>query len=99
MRAALIVFIVALSLAPCFGEQADHQPITVSGCMMSMNGTFRLMTPGQTYVLKGHQSSLFSYNGKLIEVTGTVDANAKPAPGIPIVLHITKIHKLADTCH
>jgi len=54
--------------------------------------------PDQTYVLKGHHSALFSYNGKLVEVTGTVDAGNK-SPGIPVVLHVTHLKKLADFCH
>ena len=40
----------------------------------------------------------FSYNGKLVEVTGTVDA-ANKSPGIPVVLHVTHLKKLADFCH
>jgi hypothetical protein len=73
--------------------------VTVSGCVMNMNGRFKLLTHGQTYILKGHQSELFSYNGKLVEVTGTVESHTKTAsPGIPLVLHITSVKKLAETC-
>jgi hypothetical protein len=35
----------------------------------------------------------------LVEVTGTVDAQSKsPSPGIPVVLHISSVKKLADAC-
>jgi hypothetical protein len=98
MRKASIALVVVLFLAECFGQQAGHTNVDVSGCVMNMNGSFRLLTPGQTYVLKGHHSALFSYNGKLVEVTGTVDATDK-SPGIPLVLHVTHLKKLADFCH
>jgi hypothetical protein len=99
MRKAGVVLFAMLILAQCFGQQAGHTTITVSGCLMNMNGRFKLLTPSQTYVLKGHQNSLFSYNGMLVEVTGTVDAQTKsPSPGIPVVLHITSVKKLADSC-
>ena len=98
MRKASIVLVVVLLVAACFGQQAGHTSVTVSGCVMNVNGSFRLLTPDQTYLLKGHNSELFSYNGKLVEVTGTVDAGKK-SPGIPVVLHITHLKKLADFCH
>ncbi len=98
MRKASIVLIVVLFVAACFAQQAGHTTVTVSGCVMNVNGSFRLHTPDHTYVLKGHQNALFSYNGKLVEVTGTVDATNK-SPGIPVVLHVTHLKHLADFCH
>jgi hypothetical protein len=98
MRKAPIVLVFVLFVAECFGQQAGHTTVTVSGCVVNMNGSFRLLTPDQTYVLKGHHSALFSYNGKLVEVTGTVDASNK-SPGIPVILHVTNLKKLADFCH
>ena len=87
MRKACVVLFVMLILTQCFGQQAGHTAIIVSGCLMSMNGRFKRLTPNQTYVLKGHQNSLFSYNGMLVEVAGTVDAQSKStSPGIPVVL-------------
>ena len=65
---------------------------------MNMNGRFKLITQGQTYVLKGHHNELFSYNGTLVEVTGTVEAAKSHTPGMPMILHITSVKKLADTC-
>ena len=99
MRKAYVLLVVLLFLTQCFGEQTSQTTITVSGCVMNTNGTFKLLTPGQTYVLKGHQSALFSYNGKLAEVTGKVDPTQNSSPGIPVVLHVTKLKKLADFCH
>ena len=98
MRKASIVLVVVLLVAACFGQQASPTAVKVSGCVMNVNGSFRLHTPDQTYVLKGHHSELFSYNGKLVEVTGTVTA-ANKSPGIPVVLHVTHLKKLADFCH
>ena len=97
MRKASIILLVMVFLAVCAAQQADHSPITVAGCVMNVNGTFKLLTQDQTYVLKGHHNELFSYGGKLIEVTGTV---SKPShQGVPVVLNVTKLKKLADTCY
>ena len=99
MRKASVVLMLILFLGECFGQQASQEPVTVSGCMMNVNGRFRLLTHGETYILKGHQSELFSYNGKLVEVTGTVESHTKtPSSGVPLVLHITSVKKLAETC-
>ena len=98
MRKAAVVLVVVLFVAECLSQQAGHTTVTVSGCVMNMNGTFRLLTPDQTYVLKGQHSALFSYNGKLVEVTGTVDT-ANKSPGVPVVLHVNHLKKLADFCH
>jgi hypothetical protein len=97
MRKASILFIGILLLAECLGQQADHSTISVAGCVMNVNGSFKLLTQDQTYVLKGHHNELFSYNGKLIEVTGTVGHSSQP--GVPVVLHVTNLKKLADFCH
>ncbi|MDR3746616.1 MAG: hypothetical protein P4M04_00405 [Acidobacteriota bacterium] len=97
MRKASIVLVVVLFAVVCLGQQAGPTTVTVSGCVVNMNGSFKLLTPGQTCVLNGHHSALFSYNGKLVEVTGTVDTPSK-SPGIPVVLHVTHLKKLADFC-
>jgi len=99
MRKVFVLLFVVLLLTQCFGQQTASEPVKLSGCLMNMNGRFRLMTQGHTYVLKGHQSELFSYNGMLVEVTGTVDAHSKSQQaGIPIVFHVTAVKKLAETC-
>ena len=98
MRRASILLIVFVLLAVCVGQQSGHSPITVAGCVMNVNGTFKLLTQDQTYILKGRHNDLFSYGGKMIQVTGTVDANPPSQPG-PVVLHVTKLKKLADSCY
>jgi len=98
MRKASLILIMLVLLAECLAQPADHTPITVAGCVMNVNGTFKLLTRDQTYILKGHHNELFSYGGKLIEVTGTVSSDASSHPG-PVVLHVTKLKKLADTCY
>jgi len=98
MHKACVVLVLAMLVTPCFGQQTRHETVTISGCLMNMNGRFRLLTQGQTYVLKGHQSELFSYNGMLVQVSGTVEAAKSHSPGIPMILHITKVKKLAETC-
>jgi hypothetical protein len=100
MRKACIALVVVLFLAECFGQQPGHSHVTVSGCVMNVNGSFRLLAHDRTYKLQGHHNELFSYNGKLLEVTGTVDPSNESSPqGIPVVLHVTKLKKLADFCH
>jgi hypothetical protein len=91
-------FVLVMLVAQCFGQQTGPETVTISGCLMNMNGRFKLLTQGQTSVLKGHQSELFSYNGMLVEVTGTAEAAKSQSPGMPMILHITRVKKLADTC-
>lgn len=96
MRKACIVLAVLAFVALGAGAQSSH--VTVAGCVLNANGSFRLMTKTHTYILKGHKSELFGYNGKLVEITGTEDAPQSSAPGVPTVLHVSKIKKLADYC-
>jgi hypothetical protein len=97
MRKASIAFVVLLFLVQWAGAQSSHS-LTVSGCVLNANGSFRLLTKTHTYILKGHNSELFGYNGKLVQITGTEDTPQSKAEGVPIVLHISKIKKLADFC-
>jgi len=96
MRKASIALLILAFLALCASAQTNH--VTIAGCVLSANGSFRLMTKTHTYILKGHKSELFGYNGKLVEITGTEDTPQSTAQGVPIVLHISKIKKLADFC-
>ena len=96
MRKAAIALIVLLSLMPCAVGETNH--VTVAGCVLNANGSFRLMTKTHTYILKGHQNALFGFNGKMVEITGTEDAPQSTAQGVPTILHISKIKKLADFC-
>jgi hypothetical protein len=98
MRKPSIILIVLLFVAQCVGQQSSHG-ITVSGCVMSVNGEFHLLTRGRTYILKGKHDTLFGYDGKQVEVVGTTDAGSASSPqGVPVVLHITKLKKVADFC-
>ena len=95
MRKASIALLILSFLAPA-SAQSNH--VTIAGCILNANGSFRLMTKTHTYILKGHKSELFGFNGKMVEITGTEDTPQSTAQGVPIVLHITKIKKLADFC-
>ena len=96
MRKASIALLILSFLVPLASAQSNH--VTIAGCVLNANGSFRLMTKTHTYILKGHKSELFGYNGKLVEITGTEDTPQSTAQGVPIVLHISKIKKLADFC-
>jgi hypothetical protein len=96
MRKASIALLVLSFFVPLAGAQTSH--VTIAGCVLNANGTFRLMTRTHTYILKGHKSELFGFNGKMVEIIGTEDAPQSTAQGVPIVLHISKIKKLADFC-
>jgi hypothetical protein len=98
MRKGSIFLIALLLLAQCVGQQSNHS-ITVAGCVMNVNGEFHLLTRDRTYVLKGKHDTLFGYDGKQVEVMGTTDAGSASSPqGVPVVLHITKLKKVADFC-
>lgn len=99
MRKASLVLLIAILLAVCSAQQAEHSTITVAGCLMNLNGSFKLLTHDRTYILKGHHNEMFSHNGKLMEVTGTVSTHDMSFPGIPVELHITSLKTLADSCH
>jgi hypothetical protein len=95
MRKASIALLL-LSLVPLAIAQSKH--VTIAGCVLNANGSFRLMTKTHTYILKGHQNALFGFNGKMVEISGTEDPPPSAAEGVPTVLHISKIKKLADFC-
>src|SRR5271166_3388673 len=97
VRKVCVVFVVVLATL-ALAQQSSKQPIKVAGCVMSINGEFRLLTQGQTYTLKGDHDTLFSYSGMQVEVTGTVDPSKAADRGVPVVLHVTKLKKLADSC-
>jgi hypothetical protein len=97
LRKASIPLIVLLMLAVSVA-QSSHT-VTVAGCIESVNGELHLMTPSRTYILKGHHDTALGYNGKQVEVQGTIDSGSNSAPqGMPVVLHITKIKKVAEFC-
>ena len=45
MRKACVVLFAMLILAQCFGQQPSHTTVTVSGCVINMNGTFKTPHP------------------------------------------------------
>ncbi len=95
MRKAFIILLLLLFGAQSFA-QSSHT-VTVAGCVLNANGTFRLLTRTKTYILKGHRNEMFGFNGKMVEITGTTEEVSK-AEGVPLVLHVTKIKKIADFC-
>ena len=98
MRKGPIFLIALLLLAQCVGQQSNHS-ITVAGCVMNVNGEFRLLTRDRTYVLKGKHDTLLGYSGKQVEVMGTTDTGSASSPqGVPVALHVTKLKKVADFC-
>ena len=97
VRKLCLVFVAVLATVALAQQSSSSKPIKVAGCVMSINGEFRLLAQGQTYTLKGDHDTLFSYSGMQVEVTGTVDS-AKSDRGVPVVLHVTKLKKLADSC-
>lgn len=98
MRVAkLVLLCVAVSVA-LPAQQSIKSPTTLSGCVLSLNGVFSLTTSeGNRYVLKGDHDTLLSYNGKQVQVTGTVKATKKTATK-PATFHVTDIKKVADFC-
>ena len=92
-------FLLSLTAFGAPQDSSSTQPVTIEGCVMGINGAFRLSTAnGQTYLLKGHHSSMFNYNGKQVRITGTVDKPQKGSAGAPRTLHITDIKKVSDSC-
>ena len=101
MRAKLAMLCVAISVC-AFTQQSAQQSAstltTLSGCMLGLNGVFSLTTAnGVRYVLKGDHDTLFSYNGKQVEVKGTMKATKKTSSK-PATFHVTEVKKLADFC-
>lgn len=97
MRKSSVIAVIVLLAAVCLGQQSAGTSIKVSGCVESINGEFRLIAQGQTYILKGDHDTLFEYTGMLVEVTGKLD-KVPSSQTVPAVLHVTKLKKLADTC-
>jgi len=90
---------LCLAISVCaFAQQSATTPTTLSGCMLSLNGTFSLTTAnGIRYILKGDHDALLSYNGKQVEVTGTMKATKKTSSK-PATFRVTEVKKLADFC-
>lgn len=96
MRKPSIVLVAVLLAAVCLAQQTGSATVKVTGCLISLDGSFQLTThEGKTYVLKGDHDTLLGYGNMLVQVTGTISAAPQ---GAPTVLHVTKLKKLADFC-
>ncbi len=100
MRTAKFILSLLLLSAAGYAQQSGSNPSTVSGCLVSVNGVFTLIAPnGERYLLKGDHDTLFSYNGKQVQVTGTPKSTKKSASGaMPVKFEVSAIKKLADVC-
>ena len=100
MRITSTLLCVLVLLGACSAQQSGQSTVTVAGCLMGINGSFKLLSKGgERLLLKGSHSQLFSYNGMLVEITGTIATKNNPATEAkPRTLHVTKIKKLADSC-
>lgn len=106
--ACLILAVLVVMCSPGFTQQANN-PVSntattassatkLSGCLMSINGTFYLLTANQErFMLKGKHSSMFSHNGQQVEITVKPDKDAS-AQGSPTTLTVTHIEQLAQVC-
>ena len=79
---------------PSDNPAAGGGPITVEGCVTSVNGHFSLATHSGMFRLKGDHDSLFGHNGQQVRVTGTVTPGKKKVQ----TLKVSEIKKLSDTC-
>lgn len=109
MRGACgIIAVMVLVYSAGFTQQAanptsntattGNTPTKLSGCLMSINGTFYLLTANQErFMLKGKHSSMFSHNGQQVEITVTPDKGSS-TQGSPATLTVTHIEQLAQVC-
>ena len=98
MRSIRMISLLLLISVSAFAQQPSSTPTTLSGCMLSLNGAFSLTTSnGIRYVLKGDHDTLLSYNGKQVQVTGTMKATKKTSSK-PATFQVTDIKKIADFC-
>lgn len=102
MRRRVAVCCLVLVSLSAFGMPQDYsQPKTIEGCVVGVNGAFRLSTAnGETYMLQGDHSTLLSYNGMQVRVTGTVKKPPRGTStrGAPRTLKVSDIKKVSQTC-
>lgn len=97
MRTITLFILVVVFSAASFGQQPPSGPTTLTGCLISVNGQFTLQTSnGDRYVLKGDHDTLLSYNGKQIEVKGTLATSKKASAQHEF--HVSSVKKIADFC-
>lgn len=98
MNAMKLVLSVVLFAVLCQAQQSPNGPVTISGCLQSLNGQFVLLNGrGEQIILKGDHDTMFGYIGKQVEVKGTLKPQTKQSPK-PAEMHVTKVKKLADGC-
>jgi hypothetical protein len=98
MRATILGLLCLSTCVSAFAQQSASTPTRLSGCMLSLNGSFSLTTSnGVRYVLKGDHDTLLSYNGKQVQVTGTMKATKKTSSK-PATFHVIDVKKVADFC-
>ena len=107
MRAAKIALLLISLSAVSPAQQSSGATVTpppttatISGCLTGLNGAFILTTSqGERFILKGRQNTLFRYNGKQVEVTGTpkstIKGSSAPKPG---EFQFSSIRTLANVC-
>ena len=107
-RACLILAILLLVCSLSFSQQSNNPPGSTastvgtptkfSGCLMSINGTFYLLTANrERFMLKGKHSAMFSHNGQQVEVTVKPDKDSS-SHGSPATLTVTHIEQVAQVC-
>ena len=96
MRDPKVAFLLIVLSAASFAQQSSTSPTTISGCLMSLNGSFILLTrSGERYILKGNQNRLFSYNGMQVQITG------KPRSTKEATRHefqVSSVKRIANVC-
>jgi hypothetical protein len=108
MRGACVILAILVIVCSAGFTQQTNSPapntttattsMKMSGCLMSINGTFYLLTANQErFMLKGKHSSMFSHNGQQVEVTVKAGKEAS-AQGTPTTLTVTHIEQLAQVC-
>ena len=97
MRAIKLLILVIVVSAVSLSQQSSGGPTTLTGCLISVNGSFTLQTQnGERYVLKGDHDTLLSYNGKQIQVTGALATSKKAAARHEF--QVSSVKKIADFC-
>jgi len=98
MGAVTVILLIMFFCLPTRAQQSAPTPTTISGCLMGMNGAFTLTTSdGQRYILKGDHDTMFSYNGKQVQIKGKAKSTKK-TPSKPATFQVSDIKKLADFC-
>ena len=104
--ACLILAVLVLVCSAGVTQQANNpasnttanNPMKLSGCLMSINGTFYPLTANQErFMLKGKHNAMFSHNGQQVEITVKPDKDSS-AHGSPKTLTVTHIEQLAQVC-